>query len=127
MFPAIGGHGLGMCDFLDDYGIDPLKRASQTLGIDLESVGKHGPKKRFDLMHNAKSIIYAQSVAIAEMLKGNKSLDGSINIPSHSFLVTHMGKICIPYLETLLLVAKKPEIKFISSVTGEYIRDIKRI
>ncbi|RLB84826.1 MAG: hypothetical protein DRH26_18830 [Deltaproteobacteria bacterium] len=74
MFPAIGGHGLGMCDFLDDYGIDPLKRASQTLGIDLESVGKHGPKKRFDLMHNAKSIIYAQSVAIAEMLKENKIL-----------------------------------------------------
>lgn len=239
MFPAIGGHGLGMCDFLDDYGIDPLKRASLTLGIDLESVGKHGPKERFDLMHNAKSIIYAQSVAIAEMLKENKILphvsvgyslgeyaalnvagvfkyqdalkflyqvlemnrnldilsgaygmalvrgpekdeleiacerirhpdqgkkgrplylscinapkshmvsgdkqafpllsgmfkririlDGSINIPSHSPLVTHMEKICTPYLETLLLTAKKPEIKFISSVTGEYIRDIKTI
>lgn len=71
MFPAIGGHRVGMCDYLGEYGIDPLEKASQTLGIDLRDIGRHGPKEQFDLMHNAKSIIYTQSIALGNLLKNN--------------------------------------------------------
>jgi [acyl-carrier-protein] S-malonyltransferase len=239
MFPAIGGHRVGMCDFLGEYGIDPLEKVSQNLGIDLRSIGKQGPKEQFDLIHNAKPIIYAHSLAIGNLLKNNgilpdvvvgyslgeyaalcaagvfeygdalkflyqvlemnkgldilgglygmalvrgpdknelekvcrqirnpghgkkgrhlylscinapnshmvsgekqafetlqnmfkriRILDGSINIPSHSPLVTHMEQICTPYLEDLLITAKKPESRFISSVTGKYTRDKEEI
>lgn len=69
MFPAIGGHRVGMCGFLSGYGADPLEKAGKMLGVDLKGIGTCGPKERFDLIHNAKSIIYAHSIALADLLK----------------------------------------------------------